>query len=1688
MLMKNRMIVPVLRGLRLFKCPLVLALALGLSQAHAASVTLQQTLTSPPGEEILGAIEAMSVHPQGGIILADSRNGALVRFDDAGQPTVLSLSQDSNFFTSSRLMGVASLGEDTFAVSNRSDNKILILNSNREILSQFGDGGQEQGRINEPLGVYFSGNRRLYVADYYNNRVSVFGPDGVFIRTIGADKENRLDSPKQIAVDRQERVYVYEVSRSGSIAIYQHDGTLIQRFDNRQLQTISRNTDLKVTAMTVDPKTGLLYFADSNNGRIYQFDWEQQTILNAFGTKGSQRGQFAKIAALLLLPDNRLAVADAENRKIELYQIPATGHASLKQRLLPTIEQGPRNKIECNQAYRAEGEEFWCLDEDNDTVRRVTQKSGETRFKLEGEFDDPKAAAFDAQRVAVIDGDKLKIYGRDGKLQFSSGTNRSGGNDPLGFSTNNFSSSTEGKFHSPRDVYLRHDRVYVVDEGNRRVQIFSPDGLYLDKIANPEEGEPLFDEPVSLAVDSRQNIFVADRELKRVLVFDRNKQLAHTITGGTSDDQRFENLFDLEVDADDNLYVLCSTPGNRATVQVYKEGQLIFSFAARTDDPAGLDEPSNLSILPDPKTIVGIYDPEKEQLAAYKYIQVPPPVADVDLTGGLEGTRLVWRSVPGNYVVNYRIYGATSDDSPYELLAESREPHTFLEKQADKEILLYKVSAISAFGLEGDASEPVPDRFRLAQNRFENGNYDEAADILARVFEEQPSHADTVKYLGLSLMELERYYDAQRYFEILTTLPERENEGLRLQVKALRLAGDDVAAKNIVNRVIEAGGADFDTYLACGDISVALKDAIGAVECLEQALALNPDSIDAHLLMAQAYIGLGITDDSKKELEAARAIDPENPEAWRRSAIIEQSLGNDAASVALLERAIELDPDDLGSKVLLARTHMKLEQRDAARNIALQLTGHDETAGEGNYLLGIISLAEQETGRGLIYLNKATRADPTHFAAWLELSRAYRELDKPDKAYEPLQMAAQNGPKSFEAQWALGQYEFQQGRYDLAANALTRAVLADEEHYDARFMLAQSHYNNNELMEALEHAKVASNLADESATEALSLLARVSARQGKNAAAINYLKQALERQSDSYELTIQLAELYINNNFFDEATQSLERAAVIDGSRPESPTLLGKLYLKRRLFDKAIAALDEAVKLAPTADNKLLLESAYAEKKKSLEFKSNAPQIVLKDLQLKPIFSAAYKQYANQPIGSIRVTNLGELDYGNLDVTFTIKGYMDFPTSTKLEELKANSTVDVPLSAAFNNRVLEIDEDTGVQVEVALNYVRDGRDDAITLTQPITIYGKNAILWANADMMGSFVTPKDDLVRDFVRESINTYKPEPGPMNANLVSAMTVFNIFSGHGIRYVVDPNAPYSKLADNQVDYVQFSRETLKIRSGDCDDLTVLFSAALENLGIETAALDVPGHLLMMFNTGLPASERSRISLQDDLMAIRNDQVWIPLEVTMVGTSFSEAWTEGARKYQQYSQSGELNVIELREVWNSYQPVTLKPANYTLSIPQQSTVQPEVEREYSFLLEKSLARLVEPYRIMAQLNPNDQEPVMQMAIIYARNGLYEKAFRLFDELLKENPENSAVFNNRGNIYFARGEMERALKSYGFAEQYAPEDAGVKINLAMTHYQMGQLDEARVKFNEAKSIDGDTAEQYDAFAKMLNN
>jgi uncharacterized protein (TIGR03663 family) len=113
----------------------------------------------------------------------------------------------------------------------------------------------------------------------------------------------------------------------------------------------------------------------------------------------------------------------------------------------------------------------------------------------------------------------------------------------------------EGLFWGPRDVAVGPEgQIYVSDTGNKRIQVFAPDGTFLAQWGGKGALDGKLDEPVGLAVGTNGEVFVADTWNQRIQVFDAEHFFVRKWQVDSWYGQALENKPYLALDAQNRLY------------------------------------------------------------------------------------------------------------------------------------------------------------------------------------------------------------------------------------------------------------------------------------------------------------------------------------------------------------------------------------------------------------------------------------------------------------------------------------------------------------------------------------------------------------------------------------------------------------------------------------------------------------------------------------------------------------------------------------------------------------------------------------------------------------------------------------------------------------------------------------------------------------------------------------------------------------------------------------------------------------------------------------------------------------------------------------------------------------------------------------------------------------------------------
>ncbi|HTG02239.1 MAG TPA: tetratricopeptide repeat protein, partial [Nitrospirota bacterium] len=463
------------------------------------------------------------------------------------------------------------------------------------------------------------------------------------------------------------------------------------------------------------------------------------------------------------------------------------------------------------------------------------------------------------------------------------------------------------------------------------------------------------------------------------------------------------------------------------------------------------------------------------------------------------------------------------------------------------------------------------------------------------------------------------------------------------------------------------------------------------------------------------------------------------------------------------------------------------------------------------------------------------------------------------------------------------------------------------------------------------------------------------------------------------------------------------------------------------------------------------------------------------------VFASSYKYYETHPIGKVVVKNTSDVDIPKIKVTFAIKDFMDFPTEIEIEQLPAKQQKELQLKPVFNNKILEVTENTTLQSEIGIVFYFSGEQKTVTRHFPVTLYERHAMVWDQKAKLGAFVTPKDPPLADFTRAVIRPYVDAYSNLPQPIVYARVLYDALGVAGLKYIVDPTSPYQGTAQKtaSVDYLQYPRDTLLRKSGDCDDLSILFAAALENLGIESAFVDVPGHVFVMFNTGVAEKERATLGIPDTLLVLYRGSVWIPVEMTMVGASFTKAWHKGAEEYGDWLAKGKADIVNTGQAWDEFKPATLPHSDFRPSAATKDEIETKYRDELETLAKARLDNLSRVYLDALKKKPGNRDALEKLGILYAENNLYPEALDAFQKILAADKGNAAALNNLGNIHLLQDRLDDAKAAYEASLSSEPGDAGVMANLARVNLRQGNKDDARKLYLEATAIDPRIARRY---------
>ncbi len=387
---------------------------------------------------------------------------------------------------------------------------IQVFDANGTYLRSIGAGrfpGDMRG-----LAVDFE-NDWLYAVDAYSSQVEKFELDGTWLRAFGSEGEDEgqfRDGGREITVGPDSRVYVADFGNN-RVNVYEPDGRYVDFMPNPAPPAPAGGFN-QPQDVTVTPDGKRIYVVDTYNHRVQRFD-PAGNATKVWGFRGSDvaGGNAMNYPRGITFSKGEVFVMNSREGDIKVY----SGNGAYKRSLLTWgREEGQTNLargIHVDSAGR-----IYVADTNNRRVQ-VFNATGRLLWTAPcgGPPPPPPAMAL-LQGCTGIDTD-----GRGNVYAAAPTEHTVYKYSPTGQLIRKIGSvgSGNGQLRGAYDVAIHKGRLYVTESNNRRVSVFNLNGGYQGKFGSKGEGDGQFMQPRGIDIDNNGKAYVVDGLLERVSVF-----------------------------------------------------------------------------------------------------------------------------------------------------------------------------------------------------------------------------------------------------------------------------------------------------------------------------------------------------------------------------------------------------------------------------------------------------------------------------------------------------------------------------------------------------------------------------------------------------------------------------------------------------------------------------------------------------------------------------------------------------------------------------------------------------------------------------------------------------------------------------------------------------------------------------------------------------------------------------------------------------------------------------------------------------------------------------------------------------------------------------------------------------------------------------------------------------------------
>ena len=183
-------------------------------------------------------------------------------------------------------------------VTEDNNHRVQKFTTSGEYISTFGSSGSGQGQLSNPRGICIDPEGKVYVSEYSNNRISVFGADGSFDHHITGN----LSNPWGITFDPSGNLHVANYSTL-NVAMFSPEGKFINVYGGNDLSYYP-------SGIAIDPE-GFIFVTEYSSMNFTVFDSKHQYFTGITGLSNP--------VGITMDEDGNIYVCDSSNCQINKY-------------------------------------------------------------------------------------------------------------------------------------------------------------------------------------------------------------------------------------------------------------------------------------------------------------------------------------------------------------------------------------------------------------------------------------------------------------------------------------------------------------------------------------------------------------------------------------------------------------------------------------------------------------------------------------------------------------------------------------------------------------------------------------------------------------------------------------------------------------------------------------------------------------------------------------------------------------------------------------------------------------------------------------------------------------------------------------------------------------------------------------------------------------------------------------------------------------------------------------------------------------------------------------------------------------------------------------------------------------------------------------------------------------------------